>query len=150
MVSRIFDSADKSSIEAKTKPKWFTPYWIVLFVFWIVVAGIIFPVVLHQPLEQAILWLIVGLLILSFGYYIRIRPPSMSINRIIYIVLLGFVIGTVFWMVTAFFLSRIYNTGVNQYIAVIIDTAVCYGLGGLIGDLIGRKRHYKTAIKYSP
>ena len=112
---------------SKPQPRWWKPYWITLFIATIIV-GITVPIFMQFPFEKAV----------TYG-----------LNRIMYI-LLGTFIGGVFWIVSAFFLSRIFTQGFSEDAAIIVSLAVCFGFGALLGDLIGRARHYKGPERYQP
>jgi hypothetical protein len=135
------------SASTKKGSRWFRPYWLFLFISTIVFAGIIIPTIGHVPFEKAAVYLIISLLIIGFGFYIRLRPPSIKTNRIIYIVLFAGFFGCWFSIGSIIVLNRI---GFREIDAVVIAVWVgCFALGGLIGDLIGRLRHYKGPQPYS-
>lgn len=136
--------------EAKTntsKPRWWKPYWITLVIVTIIL-GVIVPFFMHVSFEKAATYLILALIAEGIAYYGRVRP-SISLNRIMYI-LLGAPIGFVLWIISAAFLSGIYAQGPSEDVAIIVSLAVCFGLGALIGELIGRARHYKGPEQYQP
>ena len=130
-----------------SKPKWFTPYWIVIIVATVII-GVI-PIILRSvSFEQGILLLSLVLIFEGAAYYGRVKP-SIALNRVMYI-LLGFPIGFVLWLIPAYFLSRIYTQGTNEDIAIIASSIICIGIGMLIGDMIGKLRHYKGPEQYQP
>lgn len=139
--------AANPSKQPNPQPKWFRPYWIAIFVSAIVVLGIIFPVFGHQSFGSAIFYLFAALLILGFGYYIRVNQPSMKTYRLIYIGLFAWFFGCCFSIAAIFFLSRIDNQIDAFTISVLVG---CFVLGGFLGDLIGKARHYKGPAQYSP
>jgi hypothetical protein len=134
-----------------TKPKWFTPYWIVIFVSTIIVVGIIIPYFGHIPLDKTVFYLTMSLLALGFGYYIRVKP-STTLNRLIYIGLLGFVIGCAFWFVSLFIalISVSNRTESTDNVIFIVITSLSFTLGPLVGYIIGKARHFKGPEQYSP
>lgn len=101
----------------------------------------------YISLERAAFYLVVALLIESLGFYVRIKTPSMKTNRIMYIVLFGAFFGCWFSIGSLIFLSRLGFYEINEY--VIITWIGCFALGGLIGDLIGKIRHYKGPNQYT-
>jgi hypothetical protein len=136
-----------SDRESKPKPKWFRPYWIVLFISTVIVVGIAIPFFSNAPIDKTIFYLFFTLLILSFGYYIRVKPPSLKTNRIMYIVLFGAFFGCWFSIGAIVVLSKM---GFHEIDGVVITTWIgCFALGGLLGDFIGRIRHYKGPNQYT-
>jgi VIT1/CCC1 family predicted Fe2+/Mn2+ transporter len=131
----------------KREPRWWKPYWITLFIATIIV-GVSVPIFTHFPLEKAATYLALALIAEGIAYYGRVKQ-SITLNRIMYI-LLGVFIGGVLWIISAFFLSRIFTQGPNEDVAIVVSLAVCFGLGALIGDSIGRARHYKGPEQYQP
>jgi hypothetical protein len=132
---------------SKPEPRWWKPYWIILVIATIVI-GITLPFRQGISWEQAIILLAFFLVVEGIAYYARVKV-SIRLNRVMYI-LLGAPIGFVLWLVAATFLSRIYTQGFSEDIAIIVSLAVCFGIGALIGDLIGRARHYKGPEQYQP
>ncbi len=130
----------------KSKPKWFTPYWIALFISTVLIVGVVFPIFGHQPLERAIFVLAVALSFEGLAFYARIKTPSIKTNRIMYIVLFGAFFGCWFSIAAIGVLS---HYGFHEIDAVVITSWIgCFALGGLLGDLIGRLRHYKGPQQY--
>jgi hypothetical protein len=113
-----------------------------------IVIGITLPFRESISWEQAIILLAFFLVVEGIAYYARVKV-SIRLNRVMYI-LLGAPIGFVLWLIAATFLSRIYTQGLSEDIAIIVSLAVCFGIGALIGDLIGRARHYKGPEQYQP
>jgi len=138
------------SKQSKAKPKWFTPYWIVLFVSTIIVMGVVIPVFGHQSLDKAFFYTIPGLLIIGFGFYVRIKP-SMKINKLIYVGVLGFVLGCLFWFIGLFiaFFSISLEVAEGNVFFVILTT-LSFTLGPIVGYLIGKARNFKGPERYSP
>jgi hydrogenase/urease accessory protein HupE len=132
---------------SKSKPRWWTPYWIAIVISTIVL-GIIIPLISHIPLETAVIYLVIALVFEGIAYYARVRP-SISLNRAMYI-LLGVTIGGFLWLVSMIFLSRIYTQGLSEDVVIVIILIVCLGIGALIGDTIGRLRDYKGPEQYQP
>jgi hypothetical protein len=131
---------------AKRKPKWFTPYWIALFVSTAIIVGVVPLVFGHQSLERVIFYLAVALSLEGLGFYARIKTPSTKTNRIMYIVLFGAFFGCWFSIAAIVVLS---HYGFREIDAVVITAWIgCFVLGGLLGDLIGRIRHYKGPQQY--
>jgi hypothetical protein len=131
----------------KPKPKWFMPYWIAIFASTIIIVGIVIPFFGHQSFERAIFYLAIALLIEGLGFFARIKTPSMRTNRIMYIVLFGGFFGCWFSIAALIFLTRIFD---EFNVFVLLTFIGCFALGGLIGDLIGKFRHYKGPEQYSP
>jgi hypothetical protein len=146
--SKLSSNSDESSDEPKPKPKWFTPCWIAIFVSTIIVLGIVIPVFGHVSFERALFYLAVVLLLEGLGFYVRVKTPSMKTNRVMYIVLFGGFFGCWFSVVSIIFLSKMGFQEINGF--VIITWVGCFALGGLIGDLIGKIRHYKGPEQYQP
>jgi DNA-binding HxlR family transcriptional regulator len=138
------------SKQSKAKPKWFTPYWIVLFVSTIIVTGVVIPVFGQQSLDKAFFYTILGLLIIGFGFYVRIKP-SMKINKLIYVGVLGFVVGCLFWFIGLFiaFFSISLEVAEGNVFFVILTT-LSFTLGPIVGYLIGKARNFKGPQQYSP
>jgi hypothetical protein len=143
-----FPELKSKDCRQKPKPKWFTPYWIVIFVSTIIVLGIVIPVFGHISFERAIFYLAIALLLEGLGLYVRVKVPSVRTNRVMYIVLFGAFFGCWFSIASIGFLSSMGFHEINEY--VIITWAGCFALGGLIGDLIGKIRHYKGPEQYQP
>jgi hypothetical protein len=135
------------SASTKKGSRWFRPYWLFLFVSTIVFVGIIIPIIGHVPFEKAAIYLVLTLLMIGFSYYIRVKPPSVKTNRIIYIFLFSIFLGSWFVIGSLIVLSRMGFHDIDAF--VIFVWVFCYVLGGFIGDLIGRLRHYKGPQPYS-
>jgi hypothetical protein len=138
----------ESSNQSKPKPKWFSPYWIAIFASAVLVVGVIIPFFSHQTVEETALYLTVTMLILAFGYYVRVKQPSMRTNRLIYIGLFSFFFGCWFSLGSMFLFARI---GIYYMNSLVIVTWIgFFVIGGVIGDLIGKARNYKGPAQYSP
>jgi hypothetical protein len=132
----------------KTKPRWWTSYWVVIFLATIVL-GVTLPVLSQVPIEKAALYLIVALIFEGLAYYGRVKP-SINLNRIMYI-LIGVPMGFILWYFSWFFVIRSLRPQAGQDFAlVILSLIVSFAIGGFIGELIGRLRHYKGPEKYQP
>jgi len=126
---------------SKTKPWWWTPLWICI-ILAIIVSGVASFFLLDIPLAQAVGGLAATLLCIGFAYYIRVRP-SISVNRALYILLGITPIGFVLWVICVFILNRLVLTGASgTWPFVLVCGALCFGLGALIGDWIGKRRNY--------
>jgi DNA-binding HxlR family transcriptional regulator len=138
------------SKQFKAKPKWFTSYWIVLFVSTIIVMGIVIPVFGNQSVNKAIIYTVIALLLLGLAFYVRVKP-SKRLNKLIYVGLLGFALGCLFWFIglfIAFFsISREVVEG-NTFFIVL--TTLSFTLGPIVGYLIGKARNFKGPAQYSP
>lgn len=136
--------------QAKTKPRWFTSYWIVIFVSTIIVMGVVIPVFGHQSLDKAFFYTILGLLIIGFGFYVRIKP-SMKINKLVYVGVLGFALGCLFWFIGLFIaLFSISLEVAEGNVFFVILTTLSFTLGPIVGYLIGKARNFKGPEQYSP
>ena len=131
----------------KLKPKWFTPYWVSIFAWTVVIIGIVIPVFGHQPFETAIFYLAIALLLEGIGFYARVKTPSMKTNRVMYIVLFGGFFGCWFSIAAWVFLAIIFA---EFKVYVLLTFIGCFVLCGLIGDSIGKMRHYKGPEQYQP
>ena len=97
--------------------------------------------------------MILALVMLGFGYYIRVKPPSIRINRILYILLFGVFFGGIIWMLM--YASRIVTWIINilgptEYAGIALSLVVSFGIGAILGDLLGKFRNYKVSAQYSP
>ncbi len=147
---KFLGETNQSSNQSKTKPKWFTPYWIVIFVSTIIVVGILIPVFGHQPLERTIFYATISLLIIGFGYYIRVKP-SITLNKIVYVGLLGFVIGDILWFLGLVIAeTSLPHTDAIENTVFIVLTTVSFTVGPIVGYLIGKARNFKGPQQYSP
>ena len=132
----------------KPKPKWWTPYWIVTLLLTIG-SGVAVFFLLDVPLARAIGGLALTFLCIGFAYYIRVRP-SMTVNRVIYILLGG---GVTYWIIFGGGALIIWATGLpppTQYlgpwITNIIFMIAPWIIGAFIGDWIGKRRNYILAM----
>jgi uncharacterized membrane protein len=60
---------------------------------------------------------------------------------------LGFVIWILFWMLV---MRQVYPQGASSWLIVVLSIIGCYAVAFVIGDLIGKARHYKGPEQYSP
>jgi len=128
-----------------SKPSWWKPLWIVT-VLGIIISGVISFFIFYVPLERAILGLVLAFLCVGVAYYIRVRP-SMKVNRAIYILLGISPIGFSLWIVLAVSgLGRWLTNMVGAFPSLIIGWVVCFGIGALIGDWIGKRRNYQLPL----
>lgn len=128
-----------------SKPYWWKPLWVVT-VLGIIVSGVISFLIVHVPLERAILGLVLAFLCVGVAYYIRVRP-SMKVNRAIYILLGISPIGFSLWIVLAVSgLGRWLTNMVGAFPSLIIGWVVCFGIGALIGDWLGKRRNYQLPL----
>lgn len=141
--------------KTKLKPKWFTPYWAILIILTVLVTGVVIPVFGHQSPEKAALYTAAALLAIGLAFYIRIKP-SIAINKVMYVGVLGFAIGCLFWfvgLIIALFLLS--HTGTPRTEATdnalfVVLTSLSFTLGPLAGYRIGKARHFKGPEQYSP
>lgn len=135
---------------SKPKPKWFTPYWATLIVLTIIVMGIVIPVFGYQSLENAAFYTVAALLVIGLAIYIRVKP-SVTLNKVMYVGVLGFAIGCLLWFVGLLIavVSLPHNDRTEDVLFIVL-TALSFTLGPLIGYLIGKVRHFKGSEQYSP
>ena len=66
-------------------------------------------------------------------------------------ILMGVPIGFVLWFISWLLVVKaVYPQAGQDLAAVILSLIVCFGIGALIGDSIGRLRHYKGPEQYQP
>jgi len=132
----------------KNKPKWWTVYWIIIIVITIII-GVTLPFFEHIPLERATLYLCLALVAESIAYYGRVKP-SVSLNSVMYI-LIGVPIGFILWLSLWNISLNVFGRWINEdFVLVFGSLAICFLIGGIIGDFIGRLRNYKGPEQYSP
>jgi hypothetical protein len=138
-----------SDKKVQPKPKWWNLYWIVIFASTIIV-GVTLPIFQQIPWETALVCLCLVLVFEGLAYYGRVKP-SITLNRFMYI-LMGVPIGFVLWFILALFNRAIvFGSGVDgNPVNFIVSLSICFGVGAVIGDLIGRARHYKGPEQYQP
>jgi len=133
--------AETQAKVSKTKPWWWKPYWIISVILTLAV-GLALPFFTHVTVDRTIIGLALSFLGLGIAYYIRVRP-SIRVNRALYILLGITPIGFVIWIIWAI-------SGIGRWVtqtagpgpSLLISWIVCYGIGALIGDWIGKKRNY--------
>jgi hypothetical protein len=141
--------------QSKPKPKWFTPYWVALIVLTVIVTGVVIPVFGYQSLDKAAVYTVAALLAIGLAFYIRVKP-SVAVNKVMYVGVLGFVIGCLFWFVgliiAIFLLSHAGapHTEATDNALFVVLTSLSFTLGPLTGYLIGKARHFKGPEQYSP
>lgn len=126
--------------------------WFVLIVANIVIT-ILMGYFLRIPIERQAIILTILLLSSGFAYYIRIRP-SKSGNRAFFIAVGVLSIGFVLWFIVTSILlfsglcwQIVSSTGnIGDDFVVFTTLILCWIVGGIIGDLIGRKRNYIIPI----
>ena len=130
-----------SKVESKgSKPWWWKPLWIFTLLTTIV-SGVVGVFLFDIPFASAVGGVTLTFLCIGFAYYIRVRP-SIRVNRAIYI-LLGIPIGFVLRLIFSFIFNRVLITSASGTLPLsLLSGAVCYGLGALIGDWIGKRRNY--------
>lgn len=132
----------------KTKPRWWTPYWLAIVITTVIIA-VTLPIIRRVPWETAAITLLVVLIFEGLAYYARVKP-SVNLNRVMYI-LMGVPIGFVLWFISWLFVVKAMYPQAGQDLAtVILSLIVCFGIGALIGESIGRVRHYKGPEQYQP
>jgi len=131
-----------------SKPRWFTPYWILIFILTIII-GLWLLAANYVPIEKGATTLIIILIFECLAYYARTKS-SISLNRIMYI-LMGAPIGFVLWYMSWLLIVReMYPKAGEDLTVVIISMLICFSIGALIGDFIGRLRNYKGPEPYQP
>jgi len=134
----------------KPKPKWFTPYWFALFVSTIILGSIILPIFGNQSLDRAIPYTVIALMILGLGYYARVKP-SMTLNKLVYIGLVGSFIGCVLWFTGLIIaILSLPRTEAVENTLFIFLTTMSFTVGPIIGYFIGKARNFKGPEQYSP
>jgi ABC-type uncharacterized transport system permease subunit len=146
---RIRGWLPKSSILTRThkteKPRWWRPLWIASLL-GIIISALVLFLSGYVPLERTILGLVISFLCIGVAYYIRVRP-SMKVNRALYILLGITPIGFSLWLVLAFSgLWRLLTDNVGAFPSLIIGWIVCFSIGALIGDWIGKRRNYQLPL----
>jgi len=131
-----------SKVKAKSsKPLWWKPLWIATLLATIA-SGVAGFFLLDVPLARAVGGVALTFLCIGIAYYIRVRP-SIRVNRAVYILLGITPIGFVLWIIWAI-------SGIGRWVtqtagsgpSLLISWIVCYGIGALIGDWIGKRRNY--------
>jgi hypothetical protein len=137
---------EEQSKQQKQKPRWYTPYWIVIFALTIII-GVSALILRQTSLQIGIGFLIVALVAEYVAYRGRVKP-SLSLNRFMYI-LIGVPIGFILWLIVWNISLSAFGRGINEdFILAFGSIAICLLIGGFIGDFIGRLRHYKGPQQY--
>jgi hypothetical protein len=138
----------KPSDKTKTKPKWWTSYWLAIAIATIVI-GITLPILGDIPWERAVLYLAAVLAMEAVAYYARVKP-SINLNKVMY-TLLGVPIGFVIWFIFIFAIERTsYPQAAGDSVVFIGSMLVCFGIGAIVGNFIGWLRDYKGPEQYQP
>jgi hypothetical protein len=75
----------------------------------------------------------------------------LTINKIVYIGLLGFVIGVLFWFIGLIIaVNTLPHTDATEDILFVVLTTLSFTLGPLVGYLIGKARNFKGPEQYNP
>jgi DNA-binding HxlR family transcriptional regulator len=136
--------------QAEPRPKRFTLYWAALFASTLIVVGIIIPVFGHQSLDRTIFYAAASLLIIGFGYIIRVKP-SVTLNKVVYVGLVGFVIGVALWFTGLIIaITSLPRTGATDDALFVVLTTVSFTAGPLIGYFIGKARNFKGPARFGP
>jgi hypothetical protein len=129
------------------KPWWWKPLWAST-ILAIIVVGVVSFFVLEIPLLNVVGGLVATALCIGFSYYIRVRP-SLNVNRAIFIFLGISPIGFVLWISITYVLNKVIVTSASGTPALFLATgAVSLTVGALIGDWIGKKRHYILPLSF--
>ncbi|MCW4015528.1 MAG: hypothetical protein NWF06_04090 [Candidatus Bathyarchaeota archaeon] len=124
-----------------SKPRWWKPYWIITAVMTLILC-LALPFFTGVTMERAVIGLVATFLCMGFAYYIRVRP-SFKVNRALFILLGITPLGFVLWVICIYVLNRTALIGESgTWPIAVLCFVVCFGLGALIGDWIGKKRHY--------
>jgi hypothetical protein len=126
---------------SKPKPWWWKPLWIITVLLTLVI-GVVSYSLLDISILRAVGALALSLLCIGFAYYIRVRP-SMRVNRAIYILIGITPIGLVLSLISVFTLNRtlLLNRS-GTWPVTLLCIGICFGVGALIGDWIGKRRGY--------
>ena len=134
------DSNDEK--KESSKPKYWKRFWIAVIISYI---GTIITLLFFQTniIRTLLLGLIFGIA-LGIAYYIRIKP-SLKTNKIVYIIFGVTPIGFGLWLLYMFtgmsrFLVSLGSWYIQLNILIMISIFV---IGGLIGNLIGKKTDYR-------
>ena len=133
-----------------SKHRWWKLLWIVaaiLMVGW----GVFSYFLLHIDLVLIIIYEIIFSLVLGIAYYIRIRP-SMTVNKLVYILLGITPIGFGLWLLYAVvcvlmnFCNFLNNLNPYGYWLNLTFQICLFVIGGFIGVWIGKKRDYRLPL----
>ncbi len=144
----IFTLPKNRTIKSTIEPRWWKPYWISL-VLVTIALGALCPWLFGTSLTNSLLYTGLAVAMEGVAYYGRVKQ-SLKFNRIMYI-LLGVPIGFVLWYISWLLIMRNIFPNVGENIALgILSLAVCYGIGAVIGDLVGKLRNYRGPERYQP
>jgi len=122
-------------------PRWWTPLWAVV-VLDIIALGVVGYFLLHATLGNVVLTVALTLLFMGIAGYIR-RRPSMSVGRVVYILLGITLIGFALFIAYALTIGRHVTNYLGAGPSFVIAFTVPYIIGAFIGDWIGRRRDYR-------
>ena len=134
-----------SKVKAKgSKPWWWKPLLMASILICIVSAVSVF-FLFDVSLVRVVVGLVLSFLGICFAYYIRVRP-SMTVNRVIYILFGG---GVTYWIIFGGGAFIIWATGLpppahylGPWISSIMLFIAPWIIGAFIGDWIGKRRNY--------
>jgi hypothetical protein len=136
----------------KTMPKWWKPYWLSLLALVTVSAVLRFIFRINQ-FDRVLLVTISSYSLLGFSYYVRVNPPSLRTNKMMYRGLLGFLFGWIIWIflyATRVVSYLIYVLGFGEWGVIVLTLGMSFVIGFVLGDLVGRYRNYKGPEQYTP
>ncbi len=144
----IFTLPKNRTSKPAIQPRWWKPDWISL-VLVTIVFGALSPLLLGTPLINSLFYTGLAVAMEGVAYYGSVKQ-SLKLNRTMYI-LLGVPIGFVLWYISWLLIMRNIFPNVEENIALgILSLALCYGIGALIGDLVGKIRNYRGPERYQP
>ncbi|MDI9577349.1 MAG: winged helix-turn-helix domain-containing protein [Thermoproteota archaeon] len=125
-------------------------------IYWLVAAvtmtmfSVLTGYIMNFPIERVLLLILVAQVLAAFTYFIRVKPTITG--RVFYIAVGVSVIGSAFWIIlinvlhrTGVLVTLVKLGGTDLYHNIsLVGLAVCFIIGGFIGDLIGKKTKYKT------
>jgi hypothetical protein len=111
--------------------------------------GVLSPLLFKTSWTNSIGYMAIALVVEGIAFYGRVKQ-SLKLNRIMY-VLLGAPIGFALWFISIIFIeSTFYPQAANDSVFFIGSMIVCFGIGALIGDFVGKLRNYKGPGPYQP
>ncbi len=140
------DLTEEEGNAESSKHRWWKPLWIVAAIL-MVGSGILSYFLLHIDLVLIIIYEIIFSLVLGIAYYIRIRP-SMTVNKLVYILLGITPIGFGLWILYAVvcrltnFCNFLNNLNPYGYWLNLAFQICLFVIGGFIGNWIGKKKDY--------
>lgn len=137
----------------KAEPRWWKPYWLAIILVTLA-SGALLVVTGRVSFQRGILFTGLFLAFEALALYGRTRS-SITLNRLMYVFALGAAfIGGIIWIMFLAILhfdnQLIYFEGQNEVAYSVLSVVICFSVGALIGDIIGRKRHYKGPERYQP